>query len=145
MNQTQIKARTERAKNNALAQLRRGRKEAEMTGRIRKAWAQLDVAVEEVVRLNALIKRLEDDKEAPAPGFIASFQRDLDLEKAKANGKAEILAIIMPAPLTTPEEISREAGRRWQAKQQGIKYETPGIRLVAATVMDDIDGDPVWT
>lgn len=127
------------------AELRRKRLEGQMTGRIRAAWAQLDVATDEIVRLMGLIKRMEGMEDNPAPGFIESFQRDLDLEKARARGKAEILALIMPAPLNTAEAVSKEAGLRFQARQQGKERDTPGIRMVAKTVMDDLEPNEAWT
>lgn len=123
------------------AELRRGRLEAAMTGRIRKAWEQLDVATEECIRLAGQIAEM---KRVGDP-LSASFGETLRLEQAKAMGKCEILALIMPAPLHTPKAISEEAGRRWQKRSQGIPYETPGIRMVAATVMDDLDPNQKWT
>lgn len=145
MDQEQVKADTERARKQAFAELRRHRMEKQMTSRIRKAWAQLDVATDEIVRLNGLIQKMSQPDVSENPDTVASFMRDLALEKAKAMGKAEILAILMPVPLDTPAAISQEAGRRWQARQQGVSYETPGIRMVAKTVMDDIEGDPEFT
>lgn len=136
VNQEQIKAWTERASQKALAEVRHGRKKAEMAGRIRKAWEQLDEATDEIVRLKGQIQEME--RIARPAYMIATSERDLALVKAKAMGKAEILALIMPAPLHNPEAISQEAGRRWQARQRGVAYETPGIRLAAATVMDDV-------
>lgn len=137
VNQEQIKAWTERASQKALAEVRHGRKKAEMTGRIRKAWEQLDEATDEIVRrqthLNSMISAPEQ-----GPAVVDRFRAELDLVKARARGKAEILALIMPAPLHTSEAISQEAGRRWQARQRGVAYGTPGIRLAAATVMDDV-------
>lgn len=125
------------------AELRRMRLEGQMTGRIRAAWAQLDVATDEIVRLMALIKKMEAVAE---PAYmIAGFENDLALEKAKARGKAEILALIMPAPLNTPEAVSKEAGLRFQARQQGKERDTPGIRMVAKTVMDDLEPNEAWT
>lgn len=142
MNQTQVKADTERAKNKALAEVRRGRQENEMTGRIRKAWTQLDVAVDEIVRLGDTIKRAKREGDEK---MAASFEKDLLVEKAKARGKAEILALIMPAPLNDPEAVSRESGVRYAARQKGVEHETPGLRMVGATVMDDIEGRPEFT
>lgn len=124
------------------AELRRGRLEAAMTGRIRKAWEQLDVATEECIRLSREVQKMRTTGDNE---MAASFQQTLQLEQAKAMGKCEILALIMPAPLHTPKAISEEAGRRWQKRSQGIPYETPGIRMVAATVMDDLDPNQNWT
>lgn len=132
----QTAAETERV----FAEMRRNRMESQMTGRIRKAWAQLDAAVDEVVKISKL---LSDPNISPEDH--QDFTRDLDLVKASAKGKSEILAILMPAPLNTPDAISAEAGKRYQMRTQGKKYETPGIRMVAATVMDDIVGDPEFT
>lgn len=124
------------------AELRRNREKDYMTGRIRAAWAQLDVAVDEIVRIG---KTIEDAKRDGDLDLQRSFEQDLEHEKARVRGKAEILALIMPAPLNTPDAISAEAGRRYQAKQKGEKYETPGLRMVAATIMDDVVGDPRFT
>lgn len=140
MNQDQVKAKTKAAADAALADVRRGRLESQMTGRIHKAWAQLDVATDEIVRLTTLIRVIEADR-----GETASFQHDLAMEKAKAMGKAEILALFMPPPLHTPQAVSVEAGQRYSARQRGVKHETPGVRLAAATVLDDVDGRPVTT
>lgn len=133
---------TEKARDRAMARMRRGRMEDDMTGRIRKAWAQLDVAVDECARLAETAKRAERDGDLT---LAESFQRDLALEQAKARGKAEILALIMPAPLDTPEAISREAGLRFAAKQRGEERETPGLRMVGRTIMDDVEGRPAFT
>lgn len=124
------------------AELRRNRKKDYMTGRIRAAWAQLDDAVEEIVRLNGTLAQMQAANDLEP---MRGFEADLELEKARVRGKAEILALIMPAPLNTPDAISAEAGRRYQAKQKGEKYETPGLRIVAATIMDDVVGDPRFT
>lgn len=142
MDQETVKRHTAAATEKAMAHARRMRLETEMTGRIRKAWKQLDVATDEVVRLMKLIKEMEaaGDREP-----IRSFEADLALEKARARGKAEILALIMPAPLDTPEAVSKEAGVRWSCRQQGIPHETPGLRMVAATVMDDVEPRQAWT
>lgn len=113
-----------------------------MTGRIRKAWEQLDVAVDEIARLTAQVQEI---KAAGDPRLAATFERDLLVEKAKARGKAEILALIMPAPLNTADAISAEAGVRHAAKQAGKQHETPGIRMVGRVLMDDIEGRPEFT
>lgn len=144
MDQETVKKMTAAATDKAMAQARRARLEAKMTGRIRKAWAQLDVSTDECFRLALLIRQLISAPEQ-GPDIINSFKRDLALEQAKAMGKCEILALIMPAPLDTPKAISEEAGRRYQARQRGVAYETPGIRMVAATVMDDLDPNETWT
>lgn len=140
--QQEIARQTAAEKDRVFAEMRRKRLEAEMTGRIRAAWAQLDVATDECVRLATAIQVARADGDQ---NLAASFDRDLKLEQAKAMGKAEILALIMPAPLDTPKAISEEAGRRYQAKKAGRAYETPGIRMVAATVMDDLEPNEVWT
>jgi len=142
VDQETVKKMTAAATEKAMAQARRARLEDQMTGRIRKAWAQLDVATEECIRLSREIQkmRVAGDNE-----MAASFQYTLQLEQNRAMGKCEILALIMPAPLDTPKAISEEAGRRWQARQAGREYETPGIRMVAKTVMDDLDPNEVWT
>lgn len=128
----------------ALAHARRARLEEQMTGRIIKAWAQLDVATDEIVRLMALIKQIREDRDGDL-NLAETFERDLALEQAKAMGKAEILALIMPPPLDTPSAVSQEAGLRWQERQAGRERKTPGLRLVAKTVMDDVEGRPVTT
>ncbi len=142
MDQETVKTDTEAARVKAMAHARRMRLETEMTGRIRAAWAQLDVAVDEIVRIN---KTIEGMKAQNDDALAKSFETTLALEKARVRGKAEILALIMPAPLNTPDAISAEAGRRYAAKQKGEKYETPGLRMVATTVMDDLEPNEVWT
>lgn len=140
--QKEIARQTAEQSQRVFAELRRNRKKDYMTGRIRAAWAQLDVAVDEIVRLNGMVERCGQDGDVE---MAASFEHDLIVEKARVRGKAEILAILMPAPLNTPDAISAEAGRRYQAKMKGEKYETPGLRMVAATIMDDVVGDPRFT
>lgn len=135
MNQGQIKRWNEAATARALAHLRFGKEKVKMKHQIEQAWEQLDVAVDEVVRLNTLIQRMDA---AGDVGQIDSFRRDLEIEQARARGKAEILAILMPAPLNTAEEISKESGRRWQAKAAGIAYQTRGIPHAAGTLANGI-------
>jgi len=142
VDQETVKRQTEAATAKAMAHARQMRLENEMTGRILKAWQQLDVATDEIVRLSALIRQMTDAGDLEP---IRDFERDLALEKARARGKAEILAIIMPAPLNTPEAIGQEAGLRFQARQQGQERKTPGLRMVAKTIMDDVEGRPVTT
>lgn len=135
MNQTQVKADTERARVKALAELRHGRLETGMIKQIDKAWAQLDVAVDEIVRLGntiKLAKREGDDK------MVTSFEQTLLAEKAKALGKAEILALLMPGPLDSPEAISQESGRRYAMRQRGEEPTTPGIRQAAGTMLGGV-------
>lgn len=140
--QQEIARQTAAETKRVFAEMRRTRLEGEMTGRIRKAWEQLDVATDECIRLATAVQVARADGDQ---SLAASFDRDLKLEQAKAMGKAEILALIMPAPLNTPKAISEEAGRRYQAKRAGRKYETPGIRMVAASVMDDLEPNEQWT
>lgn len=140
--QKEIARQTAAEADRVFADLRRGRMEDQMTGRIRAAWAQLDVAVDEVVRLNGMVERCGQDGDVE---MAASFEHDLIVEKARARGKAEILALIMPAPLNSPEAVSKEAGLRFQARQQGKERDTPGIRMVAASVMDDLEPNEQWT
>lgn len=122
-----------------MARMRHGRQVDYMTGRIRKAWAQLDVAVDECARLGKMVEAAGQDGDI---GLAESFQRDLALEQAKARGKAEVLALLMGPPLDTPEAVSQEAGRRYAAKLRGDKHETPGLRMVARTVLEDVQGRP---
>lgn len=140
--QKEIARQTAAEKDRVFADMRRSRLEDQMTGRIRAAWAQLDVATDECIRLAQTVQAAKKDRDYET---AKSFDRDLALEQAKAMGKCEILALIMPAPLDTPKAISEEAGRRWQARRKGAKYETPGIRMVAASVMDDLEPNEQWT
>lgn len=48
-------------------------------------------------------------------------------EKAAARGIAEALAVLMPPFFTTGDEIVREAMVRWERRQAGQEYETPGL------------------
>lgn len=84
-----------------------------------RAWKQLD---DEVDRIMAYTGELTDEDVA-----------DLDHLKARARGKAEILALVMNIgwPLAwkgaTAEEISTESGRRATMRRAGREYGTIGV------------------
>lgn len=123
-----------------MARMRHGRQVDFMKGRIEKAWEQLDVAVDECARLGKLLQEMPEYDVTRK-----SFERDLKLEQAKARGKAEILALLMPAPLNTPEAISREAGQRFAAKRRGEEHHTVGIAQAAGTLVGGVDPGRVLT
>lgn len=45
----------------------------------------------------------------------------------KARGMAQVLAVLMPPFFSSADEIVREAVKRWEKRQAGENYETPGI------------------
>lgn len=47
--------------------------------------------------------------------------------KAEAKGLGVALAVLMPPFFHAPEEISKEARKRWEARRDDIEYETPGM------------------
>lgn len=52
---------------------------------------------------------------------------DAEYNKAYANGLAYMLAKFMNPHFTTPQEISKEAAKRYKNRKAGVEYETPGI------------------
>jgi hypothetical protein len=142
VDQATVKRITQKARDEAMAYARQSRLEADMTGRVRKMWGSLDGSLDEVYRLSDLIKQMTAAGEQPAT--VGSFQRDLALEKSKARGKAELLALVMPAPLNDPDAIAREAAARRKARLAGQRHETPGMRMVAASLVDDVEPAKSW-
>lgn len=137
MDQQEVARRTAAARQEAMAYARQAREEREMTLKIKQAWQQLDVATDEIVRLNEQIERAGQDGDL---GLAQSFERDRLVEQSKALGKAEILALLMPEPLNTPEAVGREAGRRFQMRQQGVEPETPGMYAAGQRVRHELAG-----
>lgn len=116
---------------------------------IRKGWEQLDAEVDEIVAASA---DLEVTKNGPE-GTV--YHQRLEQLKARARGKAEILAYIMnvayPAAWkgATADDISNEAGRRKKYRVGAERYGTVGVEwntnvLTASrdelTVLDDKRG-----
>jgi len=68
----------------------------------------------------------------------------LDMQDArmKARGIAESLAILMPPFFTTGDEIVREAVVRWERRQAGADYETPGLGRFKFQRPPGVVGDP---
>lgn len=60
----------------------------------------------------------------------------------RARGLAEALAILMPPFFTTGDEIVREAMVRWEKRQAGQPYETPGIGRFKWNRPPGVIGDP---
>jgi hypothetical protein len=87
---------------------------------IRQAWEQLDEQVDEIMELTA---------KAEAAGFDKVIEVALERAKARARGKAEILALIMAPYYESAEEISAEAGQRWAARKNGTEHTTKGISI----------------
>lgn len=137
MDQQEVARRTAAARQEAMAHARQAREEREMTLKIKQAWQQLDVATDEIVRLNEQIERAGQDGDL---GLAQSFERDRLVEQSKALGKAEILALLMPEPLNTPEAVGREAGRRFQMRQQGVEPETPGMYAAGQRARHELAG-----
>lgn len=59
-----------------------------------------------------------------------------DQAKNRAKGLAYALAILMPPFFQTPEEISREALKRWEMRQAGTEYTTQGLGLKRLARLD---------
>lgn len=109
----QAKLRDERVKEKALNHARRLREETKedemfMMEALHEGWAQLDREVDEIM-------------EAMNSGADASTILHL---KARSRGKAEVLVLFMPHPFDTADDISKEAGLRWQARQNGEVRQT---------------------
>ena len=93
---------------------------------IRKGWEQLDAEVDDIVEGTAMLSPSDAD---------ARLHQEKELEKlkARARGKAEILAYIMnvayPAAWkgATADDISNEAGRRKKYRVGGESYGTVGV------------------
>lgn len=60
----------------------------------------------------------------------------------RARGLAEALAILMPPFFTTGDEIVKEAIVRWEHRQAGTEYETPGIGRFKWKRPPGVVGDP---
>jgi hypothetical protein len=72
---------------------------------------------------------------------------DMRTARHQARGMAEALAILMPPFFTTGDEIVREALVRWENRQAGIDYETPGIgrfKFQRPPGMTTEPDDPSW-
>lgn len=79
-------------------------------------WKKLDEAVDELMIENAKTPQ-ERGHEYHASEEMAG----------RARGLSEALAILMPPFFSTGDEIAREALVRWEKRQAGEDYETPGI------------------
>lgn len=51
----------------------------------------------------------------------------LETDRGYAQGLAFTLALFMAPHLTTPNDVAREAKKRWEMKQAGEEYTTPGL------------------
>lgn len=69
------------------------------------------------------------------------IRQDMQMSRYKARGLAEALGVLMAPFFTTANEIVKEAIVRWEKRQAGENYETPGLgRLKWKRV--DLDHDP---
>lgn len=64
------------------------------------------------------------------------------IARFKARAIAEALAILMPPFFTTGDEIVKEALVRWEHRQAGTDYETPGIGRFKWKRPPGVIGDP---
>ena len=97
---------------------------APMSSRILEAWHQLDEQVDEIVSVGQGDPVTDEDS--------AAWANHLNVLKARARGKAEILALLMPAPFDTADAISMEAGKRQAMRAAGRAYRTPGLPAESA-------------
>lgn len=84
-------------------------------------WKKLDEVMNQLM--------LEKMAAASAAGatMVEEHNREILMLQNQARGMAEALAILMPPFFSTGDEIAQEALVRWQARQKGEDYETPGI------------------
>lgn len=74
------------------------------------------------------IWKLLDDQVDIIKGTVPSeYFEQFTAAKFKARGIAEVLAVLMPPFFATADEIVREAIVRWEKRQAGEKYDTPGL------------------
>lgn len=99
---------------------------------IQKAWEQLDAQVDEIVALAPLVDAERLLRGDQATAAVWAKRRQLAEMKAAARGKAEILALIMEPIFTTADEISTEAGLRYDARRRGVEHHTPGTNPATA-------------
>ena len=81
---------------------------------IHKAWEQLDAEVDELMRLGG------------QPTTTDVLDQIIE-KKARARGKAEILALFMTPHFATADQIADEAGRRYGLRAAGKHVDTPGV------------------
>lgn len=105
---------------------------------IETAWAQLDEQVAEIMELNAGQGRArQQDNEDE----VVRYSRDLAIARARARGKAEILALLMRPYYSTADEVAAEATRRWDLLRRGETPNTKGLRVAWQPGMALIDED----
>lgn len=110
-----------------LAEIHHRCKEDDVT-LVEQAWAQLDAQVDEIMTLAPQVEAEKDIYGAGLDYGAGQRRAALDVAKARARGKAEILALFMAPHFTTADEISQEAGNRYQARQTGnTTYTTKGL------------------
>ena len=86
---------------------------------IERAWEQLDAQVDEILTLAS-------DSDVNINPTLANA---LEVAKARARGKAEVLALLMVPHYPTADAVAEEAGRRAAARQAGDgTYRTEGLR-----------------
>jgi hypothetical protein len=93
---------------------------------IEKSWEQLDAQLDEIIALKAKVNSLGggDTMKVDTEGWIDQFAA----ARARARGKAEILALFMAPHFNTADEVSMESSRRRAARLAGdTSYVTPGL------------------
>lgn len=95
-------------------------------------WAKLDAEVN-------IIKRTVEFDPSVTDDDIRQLMQDARL---RARGLAEALALLMPPFFSTGDEIVREAIVRWEKRQAGEKYETPGLGMYKFQRPPGLKGDP---
>lgn len=87
--------------------------------RLHKFWEMIDADVDEIMERRGATD--EDGK------------RLLELAKARAQARAEILADLMVPHYRTPEDVSREAMARYKARKAGEEHHTEGLNVAMAS------------
>ena len=107
---------------------------------IEEGWKQLDAEVDEIMALAA--------RANPGGAADAVMPVELELLKARARGKAEILAYAMNVSYpkvwraATADDVSNEAGRRAHYRAAGQRYGTIGVE---SSTLQLTQTTPGWT
>lgn len=84
-----------------------------------EAWEQIDAEVKSIYEM---IERLHGAE----PDEVSELEEELSIRKARAKGKAEILALLMTPFFETADQISEEARLRYLDPTR----DTPGLTVV---------------
>lgn len=88
---------------------------------IEQAWTQLDATTDQIFATKARLD-VESERAGTSPEqavFLAKLKHDLEILKAAAKGKAEILALLCHPKFPDQAAIAKEAGRRYRERQAG--------------------------